>query len=84
MHHHERYDGSGYPKGLKGEEIPLGARILSIADAYEAMVSDRPYRKALSLKKAKQELLKGSGTQFDPEIVKVFLMVLGKKKRGKK
>ena len=84
LRHHERYDGTGYPGKLKKEKIPLGARILSIADAYEAMVSDRPYRKALSLKKAKQELLKGSGTQFDPEIVKVFLMVLGKKKRGKK
>jgi len=84
LRHHERYDGTGYPGKLKKEKIPMGARILSIADAYEAMVSDRPYRKALSLKKAKQELLKGSGAQFDPKIVKVFLSVLDKNKRRKK
>jgi len=80
LYHHERYDGKGYPSKLKKEKIPLGARILSVVDAYESMVSDRPYRKALSSKKIRQELLEGAGTQFDPNIVKVFLKVLGKKK----
>ncbi|MCX5687388.1 MAG: GAF domain-containing protein [Candidatus Omnitrophica bacterium] len=81
LYHHERYDGKGYPSKLKKEKIPLGARILSIVDAYEAMVSDRPYRKALSFKKIKQELTEGAGTQFDPYIVKIFLRILNKKKR---
>jgi len=80
LHHHERYDGKGYPSKLKKEKIPLGARILSVVDAYESMVSDRPYRKALSYKKIRQELLEGAGTQFDPNIVKIFFKVLGKKK----
>jgi len=81
LHHHERYDGKGYPAKIKVEKIPMGARILSIADAYESMVSDRPYRKALSFNKARQELLELSGVQFDPKIVKVFLKVLDKKKK---
>jgi len=81
LYHHERYDGKGYPSKLKKESIPLGARILSVVDAYEAMVSDRPYRKALSFKKIRQELLEGAGTQFDPDIVKIFLEILDKKKR---
>lgn len=76
LHHHERYDGTGYPAGLKGMEIPLCARILSVADAFEAMRSDRPYRKALPLEKAREELVRYSGTQFDPEVVEVFLGVL--------
>lgn len=76
LHHHERYDGKGYPSKLKKEKIPLGARILGVVDAYESMVSDRPYRRALSLKKARQELLDGSGAQFDPRIVRVFLKTL--------
>ena len=80
LHHHERYDGKGYPSKLKKEKIPLGARILSVVDAYESMVSDRPYRKALSSKKIRQELLEGAGTQFDPRIVKIFLKILNKKK----
>jgi len=80
LYHHERYDGKGYPSKLKKAKIPLGARILSVVDAYEAMVSDRPYRKALSFKKIKQELLEGAGTQFDPGIVKIFLKILDKKK----
>lgn len=80
LHHHERYDGKGYPSKLKKEKIPLNARILSVVDAYESMVSDRPYRKALSARKIRQELLEGSGTQFDPGIVKVFLKILSKKK----
>ncbi|MDP2920938.1 MAG: HD-GYP domain-containing protein [Candidatus Omnitrophota bacterium] len=79
LHHHERYDGKGYPSKLKKDNIPLGARILSVVDAYESMASDRPYRKALSSKKIRQELLEGSGTQFDPKIVKVFLNILSKK-----
>jgi len=72
-HHHEKYDGTGYPDGLKGDEIPIEARIISIADAYDAITSERPYRKGLSHKKAVEELKRGAGTQFDPEIVKVFL-----------
>jgi len=84
LHHHERYDGKGYPAKMKTEKIPLGARILSIADAYESMASDRPYRKALSFKKAKEELLEGSGTQFDPKIVKVFLKIANKNKKRRR
>lgn len=80
LHHHERYDGKGYPSRLRKEKIPLGARILSVVDAYESMVSDRPYRKALSFKKIRQELLEGAGTQFDPVIVKIFLKIITKKK----
>lgn len=72
-HHHERFDGKGYPLGLKGEEIPLGARIMAVADAYEAMTSHRPHRKALLPKIAIEEIEKNAGTQFDPEIVKIFL-----------
>lgn len=77
--HHERYDGKGYPYGKKGDEIPLGARIIAVADAYEAMISDRPYRKALTKEKAIEELKNNSGKQFDPEIVKVFLKLLSTK-----
>jgi len=76
LHHHERYDGKGYPQGLKGEEIPLAARILSVADAFEAMRSDRPYRRALPLEEARKELLRNSGTQFDPRVVEKFLEIL--------
>jgi putative nucleotidyltransferase with HDIG domain len=71
--HQERYDGTGYPQGLKGAEIPLGARIFSIADTLDAITSDRPYRAAQSLKAARAEIERWSGRQFDPEIVKVFL-----------
>ena len=72
-HHHERYDGKGYPDGLAGEEIPLGARILAIADAYDAMTSGRPHWDAMSKEEADTELLKHAGTQFDPKLVEVFL-----------
>lgn len=74
-HHHERYDGTGYVDGLAGEDIPLGARILGVADAYVAMTSDRPYRPALSADEAVRELLKGSGTQFDPDVVDAMLAI---------
>lgn len=75
-HHHERFDGSGYPLGLKGKEIPFKARIISIADTWDAMLSNRPYRKALSIEEAKSELKKHSGIQFDPEIVDASIKVL--------
>lgn len=71
--HHERWDGSGYPDGLAGEAIPLGARIIAVADVYDAMTSDRPYRAALPHEVAVAELTDGRGSQFDPEIVDVFL-----------
>ncbi|MCX7944083.1 MAG: response regulator [Deltaproteobacteria bacterium] len=79
-HHHEQYDGSGYPDGLRGEEIPLGARILAIADTYDAMTSDRPYRPALSHDVAIEELKRCSGTQFDPKLVEVFIKIYDHKK----
>jgi putative two-component system response regulator len=72
-HHHERYDGSGYPDGLSGSDIPLGARILSVADAYDALTSKRPYRDALSHEDAVAVLEESAGTQFDPVIVRAFL-----------
>jgi putative nucleotidyltransferase with HDIG domain len=75
LFHHERYDGSGYPYGLKGEEVPLEARIFSIADTLEAMTSDRPYRKGQSFRAAFDEIERFSGTQFDPHIVDAFLSV---------
>lgn len=73
FYHHERWDGKGYPSGLQGEEIPLQSRIIMVADAYDAMTDDRPYRKALSKEEAVKQLKKGTGSQFDPEIVEVFL-----------
>lgn len=72
-HHHERYDGNGYPDGLFGEAIPLGARILAVADSYDAMTSERPYRQAMSAETACAEIGHGKGTQFDPEVADVFL-----------
>lgn len=71
-HHHERWDGKGYPDGLAREEIPFLARVINLADSYDAMISDRPYRHALDHRKAQEEILKNSGTQFDPELVSVF------------
>jgi len=71
--HQEFYDGTGYPRGLRGEEIPLGARIFAVADTLDAMISDRPYRKALPISAAREEIERFSGTQFDPQVVKVFL-----------
>jgi putative nucleotidyltransferase with HDIG domain len=83
-HHHERFDGTGYPEGLKGETIPFGARIIAVCDAYDAMTSDRPYRKALSHEAAVGEVRAKSGTQFDPQIVTVFLEIVeqGRPVRG--
>lgn len=75
FHHHERWDGAGYPDGLKGEAIPVEARILAVADAFDAMTSNRPYRVALSIKDAVKELNHGAGGQFDPELVKAFLPI---------
>jgi len=72
-HHHEWYDGSGYPDGLKGEEIPRSARILTVVDGFDAMTSNRPYRKAQSVEWAVEELIKKKGTQYDPEIVDIFV-----------
>jgi putative two-component system response regulator len=76
QHHHEHYDGTGYPDGLAGEKIPLGARIIAISDAYDSMTSNRPYRKPLSSEEARDELVKYSGKQFDPDLVSIFLDVL--------
>jgi len=76
LYHHERFDGKGYLEGLRGEAIPLGARIISVADAFDAMTSDRPYRKALTRKKAREELEKESGKRFDPQVIEAFLRLL--------
>ncbi|MBI3805153.1 MAG: response regulator [Nitrospirae bacterium] len=73
--HQERYDGTGYPRGLKGEEIPLGARVFAIVDALDAMTSDRPYRKALPFEAARAEIIRAAGAQFDPEIVRIFTSI---------
>jgi HD-GYP domain-containing protein (c-di-GMP phosphodiesterase class II) len=69
LHHHERWDGSGYPDGLPGDQIPLGARIIFVADAYDAMTSERVYRRRVLPEQAIAELQRCAGTQFDPEIV---------------
>lgn len=76
LHHHEAYDGSGYPSGKAGEDIPLISRIICVADSYSAMVSDRPYRKRLSTEAAQKELRDKSGIQFDPQVVECFLQLL--------
>jgi HD-GYP domain-containing protein (c-di-GMP phosphodiesterase class II) len=76
--HHERWDGSGYPKGLKGPQIPLAARIFAIVDAYDAMTSDRPYRQAMSVDDALAELERCAGTQFDPHLVTHFVSLVGR------
>ncbi|MBU4348822.1 HD-GYP domain-containing protein [bacterium] len=79
-HHHERYNGKGYPDGLKGEDIPISARIIAVADAYDAMGSDRPYRKKLKQDKIMKELTEQSGKQFDPEVVKALISVLDRER----
>jgi putative nucleotidyltransferase with HDIG domain len=73
--HQECFDGSGYPRGLKGDQIPLGARIFAIADTLDAITSDRPYRAAQSIPAGRREIERNSGRQFDPEIVQVFLSI---------
>ena len=83
LYHHEHFDGKGYLEGLRGESIPLGARIISVADAFDAMTSDRPYRKALTKEEARGELEKESGKRFDPEVIKAFLKVLEREEMGK-
>jgi diguanylate cyclase (GGDEF)-like protein/putative nucleotidyltransferase with HDIG domain len=79
---HERFDGTGYPDGLKGEEIPIGARIILACDAYHAMVSDRPYRKAMDHSEAIRELGKNAGTQFDPQVTEVLIGALYSKRQA--
>ncbi|WP_422487069.1 HD-GYP domain-containing protein [Gudongella sp. DL1XJH-153] len=75
-HHHERYDGKGYPDGLSGDEIPIEAAILTIADSYDAMTTDRPYRQAMTPQKAIEELVNNAGTQFHPDLVKLFVSIM--------
>jgi putative nucleotidyltransferase with HDIG domain len=77
LHHHEHWDGNGYPSGQKGEEIPLVARIIAVADAYDAMTSDRPYRQAMDSSAAVSEIRNGSGHHFDPVVVRAFLATIG-------
>ncbi len=77
-HHHERWDGTGYPDGLSGEAIPLLARIIALADSYDAMASDRPYRQGLSVNKVQEEIEKNAGSQFDPYMVELFLRQIKK------
>jgi HD-GYP domain-containing protein (c-di-GMP phosphodiesterase class II) len=71
--HHERWDGSGYPMGLRHEEIPLAARVFAIADCFDAMTNDRPYRRAMAVEEAVEEIVRGACTQFDPDVVQIFL-----------
>ena len=75
LSHHERYDGNGYPKQLKGEQIPVGARIFSLVDTLDAMTSDRPYRRALPFDAVSKEVIKHRGSQFDPSIADLFLSI---------
>jgi HD-GYP domain-containing protein (c-di-GMP phosphodiesterase class II) len=77
--HHELYDGSGYPDGLKGEEIPLLARILTIADIYDAITTDRPYRKMMSRDEAIKELRSSAGNKLDPKLVETFIELIAQK-----
>jgi HD-GYP domain-containing protein (c-di-GMP phosphodiesterase class II) len=75
LHHHERFDGGGYPEHLAGADIPLPGRIISVADAFDAMTSDRPYRRSMPAARALAELRRGAGRQFDPKVVRAFLGV---------
>ena len=83
-YHHERWDGKGFPEGLSGEQIPLEARILACADSFDAMTTDRPYKAKMDFQAAKQELIRCSGTQFDPKVVEAMLKVIDKLEQGKK
>lgn len=78
LHHHEKFDGTGYPSGLSGKAIPLGARIFAIADTFDAMTNDRPYRKAFQPDEALEEIQQCANSQFDPEIVFAFLKAFEK------
>ncbi len=78
LHHHERFDGKGYPGGMAGDQIPLAARVLAVVDAYESMVTKRPYREAMKREEAIEELMGCSGTQFDPDVVEHFIEIIGK------
>jgi HD-GYP domain-containing protein (c-di-GMP phosphodiesterase class II) len=78
LHHHERYDGRGYPHGLEGKKIPLGARILAVAESFDAMTSPRPYRPPESVESALKEVQGSAGSHYDPEVVKVFPEVLSR------
>jgi len=75
LHHHENFDGSGYPGNLRGTEIPIGSRIVSVIDAFDAMLSNRPYREGLPVEEAVRRLIKDSGTQFDPDVVQPFVQI---------
>lgn len=75
-YHYEKYDGSGYPQGLKGDQIPLDACILAIADSFDAMTSDRPYRKGLSMETAFMEIEENAGSQFHPQLAKCFIFTM--------
>lgn len=79
LYHHENYDGTGYPKGLKKDQIPPGARIMAVVGAFEAMVTKRPYRVVKSIDEAVEEIRKNSGTQFDPEVVRIFNKIIGRR-----
>lgn len=81
LHHHEWWNGGGYPGGLQGEDIPLGARIIAIADSYDAMTSARSYRQRISSEQAIAEIVRCAGTQFDPALVKVFLNIQNHRRR---
>lgn len=81
LHHHERYDGTGYPDGLKGEDIPLGARIISVADAYDTVTTQRLYADVMSQEEALEELRRCCGTQFAPELVEAFSRAIGEAAR---
>ena len=77
--HHEKWDGTGYPNGLKGQNIPIQARIFAVVDVYDALTSDRPYRKAWSEKDALDYITEQSGKHFDPEVVEIFLKLIGER-----
>jgi HD-GYP domain-containing protein (c-di-GMP phosphodiesterase class II) len=78
LYHHEKFDGTGYPEGLKGKQIPLGSRIMAVVDAFIAMVSKQAYRERISVQEALSEIKRYSGTQFDPNVVDAFVRVVGR------
>jgi putative nucleotidyltransferase with HDIG domain len=82
LHHHEYFNGEGYPEGLAGKAISLGGRIFAVADSFDALTSDRPYRQALNREYAIEKIKQGSGSQYDPEIVRAFLEVMAQEERG--